>query len=184
MTTTVDDPSLEALRYPVGRKTTTLDPSASQRREWIEEIALLPERLTKVVLPMSDEQLDTPYRPGGWTVRQVVHHVPDSHANGYVRFCLALTEDNPTIRPYEEQLWAELPFSRRGPIAPSLAFLAGVHARWVPVLEAAGEAELKRPWTHPAEGITYRAGDILELYAWHSRHHLAHVTRLVERMGW
>ena len=184
MSTRLDDSSLEELRYPVGRRTTTPDPTPEQRRRWIAEIAALPEQLAAAVLPLADEQLDTPYRPGGWTVRQVVHHVPDSHANGYVRFCLALTEDTPTIRPYEEHLWAELPFARRGPIAPSLAFLAGVHARWVATMEAADDAALERPWRHPAEGTTFRAGDLLELYAWHSRHHLAHVTRLVERMGW
>jgi uncharacterized damage-inducible protein DinB len=180
----MDPRELEDLRYPVGRRMTTAHPTDAQRAAWLAEIADLPGRLTEAVRGLDDAQLDTPYRPEGWTVRQVVHHLPDSHANGYVRLCLALTEENPTIRPYEEHLWAELPFARTGPIAPSLAFLAGVHARWVPVMDAADEAALARPWTHPGENVTYRAGDLLELYAWHSRHHLAHITRLAERLGW
>ncbi|MEX0893479.1 MAG: putative metal-dependent hydrolase [Gemmatimonadota bacterium] len=175
---------LEALRYPVGRRMSTARPTAAQRAAWLEEIAALPARLVEAVGGLDDGQLDTPYRPGGWTVRQVVHHLPDSHANGYVRCCLALTEENPTIRPYDEGSWAELPFAKHGPIQPSLDFLAGVHARWVATMGAADEDALARTWTHPAEDVIHRAGDLLELYAWHSRHHLAHITRLAERMGW
>ena len=130
---------------------------------------------------LDDPQLDTPYREGGWTLRQVVHHVADSHINAYVRVKLALTEENPTVKPYEEQLWAELPDSRL-PIDLSLELLEQLHTRLSAVLEDV--TDFARPWTHPAQGRTFTLDTLLGMYAWHGRHHVAHVTGLRERQGW
>ena len=134
------------------------------------------------VAGLNDSQLDTPYREGGWTVRQVVHHVADSHANSYVRFKLALTEDWPTIKPYDEAAWANLPDSR-DPIDPSLVFIDGLHQRLVAVLESMNDADFERGFNHPERGRMDLATN-LALYAWHSRHHTAHITSLRARQGW
>ena len=132
---------------------------------------------------LSAQQLDTPYRDGGWTVRQVVHHVPDSHLNSYIRFKLALTEEEPTIRPYMEDRWAELPEAKTAPIELSLSLLEDLHKRWILMLRAIQPAEWKRTFRHPEIGpMTLEKN--LALYAWHGRHHVAHVTALRERMGW
>jgi uncharacterized damage-inducible protein DinB len=132
---------------------------------------------------LSAQQLDTPYREGGWTVRQVVHHVPDSHLNSYIRFKLALTEEEPTIRPYMEDRWAELPEARTAPIELSLSLLEDLHKRWILMLRAIQPTEWKRTFRHPEIGpMTLEKN--LALYAWHGRHHVAHVTALRERMGW
>jgi uncharacterized damage-inducible protein DinB len=170
---------LDELRYPVGR----FDPSAAgTRSQQIATVRQLPDRLRAAVQGMSDPQLDTPYREGGWTVRQVVHHVADSHANAYIRFKLALTEDNPTIKPYDEGAWANLQDSRM-PVDVSLAFTSAVHARWVNLLESMTDADYQRSFRHPERGTVTLANN-LAMYAWHSRHHTAHITRLRERMGW
>jgi hypothetical protein len=132
---------------------------------------------------LTDAQIDTPYRDGGWTVRQVVHHLPDSHVNAYVRFKLALTEDEPTIKTYDEAKWAELVDGRTLAIAPSLQLLEGLHARWVPLLRDMSEQQYARKLIHPDHGPR-TLGWMLQLYEWHSRHHAAHVTRLRERMRW
>jgi uncharacterized damage-inducible protein DinB len=142
----------------------------------------LPERLTAAVAGLNDAQLDTPYRDGGWTVRQLVHHLPDSHANSYVRFKLGLTEDWPTIKPYDEAAWANLPDSR-APILTSLMFLDGLHKRLVSVLESMSEEDFQRGFTHPERGRMTLAVN-LALYDWHSRHHVAHITALRARQGW
>jgi len=170
-------------RYPVGRFTAPESNTAAVRAEHIETLRQLPERLRAAVTGLNDAQLDTPYRDGGWTVRQVVHHVGDSHANSVIRFKLALTEDWPTIKPYDEKAWAELPDSKMLPIDSSLVFIEAMHARWVALLEAMSEADFARGMVHPERGRSNLA-HTLAIYAWHSHHHVAHITRLRERMGW
>lgn len=164
----------EALRYPIGRYTWE-GPSAERRRADIAAIESLPGQLRSVVEGLSEERLDTPYRPGGWTARQIVHHVPDSHLNAYVRFKLALTETEPTIRPYEEAAWAELADTRRTPVAVSLTLLEALHERWVILLRSLAEADFERTFLHPDIGEPRSLDWLTGLYAWHGRHHLAHV---------
>ncbi len=171
------------LRYPVGEFSFPESVSGQELAVFIHQIAETPARMRQAVAGLSDTQLDTPYRPGGWTVRQVAHHVPDSHINSYMRFRLALTEDDPVIKPYEEARWAELPDARSMPVEPSLALLENLHARWVPLLRSLSDAEWKRSFRHPALGPV-RLEQNAALYAWHGRHHVAHITRLRERMGW
>ena len=174
---------LEALRYPVGRLPRTATPlDAATRRTHFETIEQFPAKLRALVTGKSDAQLDTPYRPGGWTVRQVVHHVPDSHMNAFIRIKMALTENEPTIKTYEEALWADLSDAKL-PIEPSLALLENLHASWVPLLNSFGDTEWKRRFVHPAMG-PMSLEQTLALYAWHGRHHVAHVTALREREGW
>ena len=169
------------LRYPIGRATIP-DAAPETIARLIGEIADAPRRLREALAGLTDDQLDTPYREGGWTVRQVAHHLPDSHVNAYVRFKLALTEDAPRIKPYDEARWAELPDSRLDP-AVSLALLDALHARWVPLLRAIAPGEWEREYDHPENGpTTLRAA--LGIYAWHGKHHVAHVVGLRERMGW
>ena len=139
--------------------------------------------MQKGVSDLTDAQLDTPYRPGGWTVRQVVHHLADSHLNAYIRFRLALTEDEPTIKPYNENAWAHLPDAEQSPIAPSLQILGGLHTRWALLLRSLSQAQLHRYFLHPENGLM-RLDKTIGSYGWHSRHHLAHITRLRDRMGW
>jgi uncharacterized damage-inducible protein DinB len=174
---------MEDLRYPVGRfqRPQSLDPQ--QRRAAIETIAEAPTKLRAAVAGLSDAQLDTPYRPDGWTVRQVVHHVPDSHLNAYTRFKLALTEDTPTIKTYNEAAWATLEDSKSTPVATSLALLDAVHDRWIRILRAMTPSDFSRTLKHPENGIM-TLDQMLALYEWHSRHHVAHVTGLRARSGW
>lgn len=173
------------LRYPVGRFEPPASVTPADRAGFIEVIANAPARMRAAVAGLDDGQLDTPYRPGGWTVRQVVHHVPDSHMNAYIRFRLALTEPNPVIRPYNEADWAQLPDARSGPVAYSLALLETLHARWVALLGAMTDGDYARTYRHPDQpGRDLPLGEVLADYAWHSRHHVAHITRLRERMGW
>lgn len=171
------------LRYPIGefQPVTTLTPD--QRCACIDAIAEVPVRLASAVAGLTPAQLDTPYRPGGWTVRQLVHHIPDSHMNSYIRFKLALTEDEPTIKTYEEALWAELADSKSTPIETSLALLDNLHERWVLLLRSLNPADCARKLRHPQWGpitVDY----LLAQYAWHGRHHVAHITSLRERNGW
>jgi uncharacterized damage-inducible protein DinB len=170
------------LRYPIGRFRKVTSLTDAERRESIEAIAAAPARLRAAVQGLTEEQLDTPYRPGGWTVRQVVHHVADSHMNAYIRFKWTLTEDNPTIRTYQQGQWAELPDSF-GPVAGSLTMLEALHDRWVRLLRAMKPADFARPFNHPENG-PMTLDSLLVLYDWHGRHHTAHVTGLRERMGW
>ena len=172
------------LRYPIGPFSYDGTMTDARRAACVARIAAAPGRLRAAVAELDDAQLDTPYRPGGWTVRQVVHHVPDSHLNAYTRFRLALTEDTPTIKPYEEARWAELPDARTLPVAISLALLEALHARWVPLLERLGPAEGARQLRHPEHGRLMPLDELLAMYAWHGDHHVAHVTSLRERMGW
>jgi uncharacterized damage-inducible protein DinB len=171
------------LRYPVGRFRRPESLDEAERRRAIDAIAGTPAKLRAALAGLTDVQLDTPYRPDGWTVRQVVHHVPDSHMNAYVRFKLALTEDEPTIKPYDEARWAELPDTRETPIESSLALLDRLHDRWVRLLRAMSVDDFARRLRHPEMGVQ-RLDQVLALYDWHGRHHVGHVTSLRERMGW
>jgi len=171
------------LRYPLGPFEWRGENSAEERRRFIDEIAQAPANMLAAVQDLSDQQLDTPYRPGGWTVRQVVHHVPDSHLNSYVRFRLALTENEPAIKPYDQDQWAELTDARCAPIEISLALLEALHRRWVLLLESLSAADFARHFRHPELG-TVSLDRNLALYAWHGRHHVAQITSLRARMGW
>jgi hypothetical protein len=171
------------LRYPVGRFQPVADPTPADRETWITEIEQLPATLRDAVAGLNDEQLDTRYRPGGWTVRQVVHHLADSHLNCYQRYRLALTENAPVIKPYNEAAWAELPDAKSAPIEPSLSLLAGLHTRWVFLLRTLSEADRQLTFKHPERG-EMRLDFTTGLYAWHCRHHLAHIRNLRERQGW
>ncbi len=174
---------MDDLRYPVGKFSFAGSPGEAERREWIAQIAEAPARMRAAVAGLTDEQLDTPYRPGGWTVRQVVHHVPDSHLNAYIRIRFALTEDQPTIMAYDENRWAALPDARNAPVAVSLALLEALHRRWNLLLESLTPADLSRQYIHPEIGVVTVEKNIA-LYAWHGRHHVAHITALRQRMGW
>jgi hypothetical protein len=173
----------EDLRYPVGvyRKPASIGPA--EREGFIGEIAETPGRLREAVRGLTDAQLDTVYREGGWTVRQVVHHLPDSHMNAYIRFKLALTEEDPLIRTYEESLWAGLPEARSAPVEMSLALLDAVHARWVEAIRTLPAASFERRYRHPDHGLT-SLNEQLADYAWHGRNHVAQITALRRRMGW
>jgi hypothetical protein len=175
------------LRYPIGKfEWTPLENEeqmAKRRLHYIEVLAGLPSNMASAVKGLNKAQLDTPYRPEGWTVRQVVHHVPDSHLNAYVRFKLALTEDNPTIRAYDEAKWAALPDSTITPIEVSLELLAALHSRWVDVVRSMPPSDFARTLFHPERGIL-TLDQMLAMYAWHSAHHTAHITSLRGRMGW
>lgn len=171
------------LQYPIGRFEFPSEISSQDCARFIQEIAETPANLRAAVTGLSAEQLDTPYRPGGWTVLQVVHHVPDSHMNSYIRFRLALTEDEPTIKPYDQSRWAELADSRTARIETSLALLESLHERWVLLLRSLSPADFRRQFRHPELGVVSLEKN-LALYAWHGRHHVAHITSLRERMGW
>ncbi|CAN5824098.1 bacillithiol transferase BstA [soil metagenome] len=170
-------------RYPTGRLCYEADLTPVKRSDLIARIADTPAALRAAVKGLTEDQLDTPYRPGGWTVRQVVHHVPDSHVNAYVRFKLALTEDNPTIRPYDEAAWANVADTRLTPVEVSLTLLDAVHQRWVILLKSMRDADFARPLQHPENGAM-TIDKLLQMYAWHGRHHVAHVTELKKHEGW
>ena len=172
------------LRYPIGKYRRPGELTNDQRREAISDIEQAPARLASVVKNLKPEQLDTPYRPGGWTVRQVVHHLPDSHMNAYVRMKLALTEDEPTIKTYDEARWAELSDGKSSPIEPSLAILESLHKRWVLLLKSLAPPDWARKLRHPDHEKPMSLDDSLALYAWHGKHHVAHITALRERNGW
>jgi uncharacterized damage-inducible protein DinB len=170
-------------RYPIGKFSFEGTLTEQQKAKFLDDIEQAPAQLAAAVHGLSDKQLDTPYRDGGWTVRQVVHHVPDSHLNSYLRFKLALTEDEPLIRSYLEDRWAELPEAKSAPIGLSLALLSSLHMRWMLMLRALQPADWKRTFRHPENGLMTLEKN-LALYAWHGKHHVAHVTGLRERMGW
>lgn len=171
------------LRYPVGQFSFSGTLSAEERASLIDQIAATPERMRAAVSGLRNEQLDTPYRPGGWTVRQVVHHVPESHLNSYIRFKLAITEEQPTIKPYFEDRWAQLPDALVSPIESSLDLLDALHRRWVWFLRSLKDGDFDRTFQHPEQGLVSLNKNVA-LYAWHGRHHVAHITTLRERMGW
>ena len=170
-------------RYPIGRFTPNANPTPETRARDIREIAALPQRLRKAAHGLSDSQLNTPYREGGWTVRQLLHHVPDSHLNAYIRCKLALTEDSPTIKPYDQEAWAKLPDAALTPVEVSLSLLEAVHTRWVNLLLSLRPEDFQRKFNHPETGVQ-TVDSTVALYAWHSNHHLGHVTALRERMKW
>jgi hypothetical protein len=171
------------LRYPVGEFKFEGPLSDDDRRSLINTIEETPKHMRAAVSGLDDKQLDTPYRPAGWTVRQVVHHVPESHMNSYIRFKLAITEEAPTIKPYFEERWAELDDARQAPIALSLDLLDALHARWVWFLRSLKHEDFERTFRHPEMGIVSVDKNIA-LYAWHGRHHVAHITSLRERERW
>lgn len=170
------------LRYPVGRFVSPATVTPTDRSTFINHIAEAPARLRDAVSGLNDAALDTPYRDGGWTVRQLVHHVADSHVNAYTRFRLALTEDAPTIKPYDQEAWSRLPDSRLA-IDVSLRLLDAIHERWVAMLRGLSESDFARSYVHPESGRT-TLDQALAQYAWHGKHHTAHVVRLRERQGW
>jgi uncharacterized damage-inducible protein DinB len=171
------------LRYPIGKFQPKPQLTDDERQALIHQLTEAPAKLRQSVSGLMEEQLDTPYRPEGWTVRQVVHHLPDSHFNAYVRMKLAMTEQQPTIKPYEQQLWAELSDAKTAPIELSLTLLESLHKRWVLFLQSLKSSDFARTLNHPESGVM-NLDRILQLYAWHGRHHTAQITSLRERMGW
>jgi DinB superfamily len=171
------------LRYPIGNFESISTLTADQRRQAIDAIAETPARLAAAVANLTPAQIDTPYRPGGWTVRQLVHHIADSHMNAVTRFKLTLTEDEPTVKTYEESLWAELADATTPPIEPSLALIDNLHKRWVVLLRSLAPADWSRKFRHPQWSLA-TMDFLLAQYAWHGRHHVAHITALRERNAW
>jgi uncharacterized damage-inducible protein DinB len=170
-------------RFPIGKFHYEGQVSEEQKQAYLDDIAQTPSNLRAAVKGLSDSQFDTPYRPGGWTIRQVVHHVPDSHMNSYVRFKLALTEDEPTIKPYAEDRWAELADNKSTPVEVSLIMLDSLHDRWVRLLRSLTPEDWKRTFRHPDLG-PMTLEKTLALYAWHGKHHVAHIAELRKRMSW
>lgn len=170
-------------RYPIGKAVYKPRLTAEERATLIHQIGEVPERLAKAIAGFSEEQLNTPYREGGWTVRQVVHHIADSHANAFTRFRLALTEDNPTIKPYDQSKWSELYDSRTAPVDVSMAIIEGLHTRWVMMLESMKPTDFERPLVHPESG-PQDVDRLLQTYAWHGRHHVAHIVELRKGKNW
>jgi uncharacterized damage-inducible protein DinB len=170
-------------KFPIGPFSFQAPSTPEQRKQWIAEIAEAPAKFRAAVAGLNDEQLNTPYRDGGWTVRQVIHHVPDSHLNAYIRFKLALTENEPTIKPYDEAAWAELSDTRDTPLEVSLAMLENLHTRWVRPIGAMSDADFVKQFRHPERGVVTLETN-LAMYAWHGKHHAAHITSLRERNQW
>ena len=181
MTTTATETEL---RYPIGKFDFDAPINDADYPKLITAIAEAPVALRSAVAGLTRDQLETRYRPGGWTVKQVVHHVPDSHLNAYTRFKLALTENEPTIKPYDETAWAELPDSRKVPMEVSLDLLDALHLRWVALLRSMDTADFNRGLRHPEHGRVLTLRQMLGLYAWHGRHHVAHITSLKKRESW
>lgn len=176
--------TLENLQYPIGKFHAPASVDGPALKEAIRTIAAFPDKLSHAISGLSKEQLDTPYRPGGWTIRQVVHHCADSHLNALMRIKAALTEDNPIIKPYDQAQWAELPDSLLLPPEISIQLLRSVHTRWVMILDHLGEEDWQRTYVHPAHTEIQVLNKVTLMYAWHCEHHLAHITRLTGRMGW
>lgn len=172
------------LRFPIGHFEHEGPISAEQRLNWISDIAHLPTVLAAALDGLNAEQLDTPYRPEGWTVRQVTHHIADSHLNSFTRFKLALTEAQPAIKPYAEERWALLADTIQAPVEQSLTLIAALHERWVYLLHTLSDDEYARTYFHPESLQVFRLDFVLGTYSWHGRHHVAHITSLRERMGW
>ena len=171
-------------RFPIGPFQAQDSYTPADLATAIDTIAALPPKVRAAVDGLDDAQLDTPYREDGWTVRQVVHHLPDSHVNSYVRMKLTVTEEVPSIRPYDERLWADLDDGRGAPLAPTLALLDALHERWTVFLRTLQPAHFTRRYHHPEDGNTYDLAMSVAMYAWHGAHHVAHVTELRKRMGW
>jgi hypothetical protein len=180
----MDNTELQKLRFPVGEYKPEQNITPEDVKNYIAAIEQFPSKLRDAVKGLSDEQLDTRYRPDGWTVRQVVHHAADSHLNSYSRFKLALTEDNPEIRPYFEDRWAELLEAKSAPVELSLPLIESLHKRWVVMLKNMPPEQLKRTFYHPEHKANIPLDEYMHLYAWHCEHHLAHIVNLKERMKW
>lgn len=180
----MEDLDLEKLRYPIGKFTPAEEYSSDYLSQRIAAIASFPERLKKEVAHLTEEQLDTPYRPGGWTVRQVIHHCADSHMNCFIRFKWTLTEDKPTIKFYYEDRWSELNDNKTMPIEPTLTLLEGLHYRLAFLMKGLTPELLNRSFIHPEHGKEFQLKEIIGLYAWHGNHHLAHIKALKQREGW
>ncbi len=175
---------IEQLKYPIGQFTEPEVITPGIREKWIEDISSLPGRLETALAGWTDDQLDTPYRPGGWTVRQLVHHLADSHQHAHCRIRLALTEEQPVIKPYDQDAWIQLADVQSLPVIDSLNILRGVHARWAFLLKKLDVQALQRTFIHPEHGKSFTVENTIGTYAWHGNHHLAHITGLKERMGW
>jgi len=173
----------DGIRFPVGDFTIDPEVTVEKRAAWIRQMAEAPVKLRAALAGLSDEQLDTRYREGGWMLRQVVHHLADAHLNGFARFKLALTEDNPPIKTYEETLWAETADGRDAPVELSLKLLEALHERWIILLASLREADFARTFSHPQRGAM-TIDRAIQLYAWHGIHHAAHISGLRERQGW
>jgi len=171
------------LRYPIGQYQAKSSLTSVERAEAISQICETPKRMRDAVSGLSDAQLDTPYRPGGWTLRRLIHHVPESHMNAYVRLKLALTENEPTIKPYDENLWSQIPDAHETPIETSLWLLEALHRRWDVLLRSVPQADFARRFRHPEIGPV-TVDNLVHHYAWHGRHHVAHITSLRQREGW
>ncbi|WP_430906423.1 YfiT family bacillithiol transferase [Maribacter sp. 2-571] len=180
----MDNISLEKLRYPIGKFNAPEQIDATMLAKWIEILETLPKRLEDMVTPLSEAQLDTPYRSDGWTVRQVVHHVSDSHHHSYIRFKWGMTENAPVIKPYLEKEWSNLFDAKTAPIALSLAHLTAVHAKLVYFLKGLSSAELERTFIHPEGNVETTLAVNIGRYAWHGSHHFAHIAELLKRRGW
>ena len=174
---------LESLQYPIGRFSWTGSTPAN-REEWLRVVESTPAELRKAVSGLDDAHLDTPYRPDGWTVRQVVHHYADDHMNSYIRFKLALTEDSPTVIAYSEPAWGDLEDARTGPVEPSLTLLTGLHQRWVAAWRGLAPEQWQRTFVHPRSGKAISIEQLAAMYAWHGRHHVAQIVALRTRNGW
>lgn len=170
-------------RFPIGKFNGQAPTNDAEREQFIRDIEETPAKLRQAIKGLSEDQLNTPYREGGWTVRQVIHHVPDSHLNSYIRFKLALTEDEPTIKPYQEDRWAELADSRVTPVETSLSLLDSLHQRWILLLRSFTAADWKKAFRHPEVGVL-TLDKAVALYAWHGKHHVAHITALRTSKGW
>ncbi|TCZ79898.1 putative metal-dependent hydrolase [Paenibacillus albiflavus] len=170
------------LQYPIGKFQHEGAVTQAELESWIQVLDQLPQRLSRAVEGLNDEQLELPYHDGGWTIRQVVHHLADSHMNCYIRFKLALTEDHPTIKPYMEKSWAELSDSK-APVSVSISLFEAIHTRWVFLLQSMSSEGFDRTFYHPVYDQTYSLGIALGMYAWHGQHHVAHITSLRERLG-
>jgi len=176
--------NIETLKYPIGKFQRPADLSPDRVAEWVNDIEQLPQQLRASIAGFSEEQINTPYRPEGWTVRQLIHHIADSHMNSYIRYRWTLTEDNPTIKAYHQSAWGDLPDCKSEPVEVSLSILEGVHQRWVTLLKSFGPAEWKRTFFHPESEQQFTLDLNTAIYSWHGKHHLAHIEALKNRKGW
>ncbi len=175
---------IEELKYPIGKSEIPEEISSADIQKWISDISELPGKLKEDVSTLSKEQLDTPYRPEGWTLKQLIHHIADSHMSALLRFKWALTEDEPTIKAYDEKAFAELYDSKLAPVEISLDFISALHGKWVILLENMSNADFEKTFVHPESGHRFTLKEILAHYSWHSRHHYAHLHNLLKRKGW
>lgn len=175
---------LEQQKYPIGKFKVPQTISAGDRTKYINDLELLPHQIKNAVSGLSDGQLDTPYRPHGWTIRQVVHHLPDSHLNSYIRFKWTLTENQPLIKAYHEDLWAQLPDGKKAPVELSLSLLESLHIRWVWLLRSLNPEDWKRCFIHPETNKSVPLDVNLSLYSWHGKHHLAHIRSVISTRNW